>query len=268
MRLGRDQREREALARALRRRPRRAGRRTATGRARPLQAARRAARACRGGAEAALRVRHGPLAEVDLRQPRSRSSASADAGGRRRAALASISSSALARSTGRRAPGGAASRRKISVFGFASPTRRDRRLVVGHVVVAPREDDVEVLELGGGRQHHVGERGGVGHELLEHDGEQVLAAQAVQHALLVGRDRRRVRVPARPARLTGGSSAGSVSASPSWDMLIVRTGPGRRSARSSGARRTAPRVAVGMYEQPPPTSRQAPASAGRHAIVR
>ena len=30
--------------------------------------------------------------------------------------------------------------------------------------------------------------------------------------------------------LTGGSSAGSVSAAPSWDMLIVRTGPGRRSS--------------------------------------
>ena len=37
---------------------------------------------------------------------------------------------------------------------------------------------------------------GVGHELLEHDGEEVVAAQPLEHPLLVGRDRRRVGVPA------------------------------------------------------------------------
>ena len=37
-------------------------------------------------------------------------------------------------------------------------------------------------------------------ELLQHDGEEVLAAEPLQDAGLVGRDRRRVGVPARPAR--------------------------------------------------------------------
>ena len=51
-------------------------------------------------------------------------------------------------------------------------------------------------------------------------------------------------------------------------MLIVRTGPGRRSSRWSGSSVTAAAVAVGMYEQPPPRWRQAPDSAGSEAIVR
>ena len=50
-------------------------------------------------------------------------------------------------------------------------------------------------------------------------------------------------------------------------MLIVRTGPGRRSSRSSGVALTAAAVAVGMYEQPPPRSRHAPVSGGSEAIV-
>ena len=66
---------------------------------------------------------------------------------------------------------------------------------------------------------------------------------------------------------TGGSSAGSVRACPSWDMLIVRTGPGSRSGRRSGAALTAAAVASGMYEQPPPRSRQAPVRQGSEAIV-
>ena len=67
---------------------------------------------------------------------------------------------------------------------------------------------------------------------------------------------------------TGGSSAGSVSASPSRDMLIVRTGrSGRRSSRSSMSELIAAAVASGMYEQPPPRSFQAPVSAGSDAIV-
>ena len=66
---------------------------------------------------------------------------------------------------------------------------------------------------------------------------------------------------------TGGSSSGSVSASPSRDMLIVRPGRSRRSSRSSMCELIAPAVASGMYEQPPPRSFQAPVSAGSDAIV-
>ena len=73
--------------------------------------------------------------------------------------------------------------------------RLDRGLVEGEVVMAPREERVEVLELRRRRQDHVGVPGGVGHELLDHEREQVLAAQAGQHALLLGRDLGRVRRP-------------------------------------------------------------------------
>jgi hypothetical protein len=62
-------------------------------------------------------------------------------------------------------------------------------------VVAPREHTVEVLELGRRRQHDVGVNRGVGHELLEHDGKQVLAAQSFQHPLLVGSDLGGIRRP-------------------------------------------------------------------------
>ncbi len=67
--------------------------------------------------------------------------------------------------------------------------------------------------------------------------------------------------------VTGGSSPRSVSALPSCDMLIVRTGAGRRSSRLSAWSLTAAAVASGMYEQPPPRSRQAPVKAGSDAIV-
>ena len=66
--------------------------------------------------------------------------------------------------------------------GLRLAERRDRRLVVGDVVVPPREQRVEVLELRGDRQHHVGVAGGVGHELVEHDREQVVALEPGQHA--------------------------------------------------------------------------------------
>ncbi len=59
--------------------------------------------------------------------------------------------------------------------------RRDRRVVVGDVVMTPREQRVEVFELRGDRQHDVGEAGGVGHELVEHDREQVVAPEPGQH---------------------------------------------------------------------------------------
>ena len=113
--------------------------------------------------------------------------------------------------------------------GLGLAERLDRRLVPGQVVVAPGEDHVEVLELRRRRQHHVGVGGGIGHELLEHDREQVLAAKAREHLFLVWGDGGRVRAPA-DERLDRGSSDSSVSAAPTCDMLIVRTGPGRNLA--------------------------------------
>ena len=103
-----------------------------------------------------------------------------------------------------------------------------------------------MLELRRGRQHHVGVRGGVGHELLEHDGEQVVAAQAVQHAVWSGAIAAGFEFQ-HDERATGGSSAGSVSASPSWDMLIVRAGRGTQVlALQRRSELTAAAVAVGM----------------------
>ena len=69
----------------------------------------------------------------------------------------------------------AARRRKISLFGSASPSGSiDGRLSVD-VVVAVREVQVPVLELRRRRQHDVRVVGGVGLEMLEHDGEQIVA---------------------------------------------------------------------------------------------
>ena len=54
--------------------------------------------------------------------------------------------------------------------------------------------DVVVLEKHGRRQDHVGHAGGLGHELLVHAHEQVLARKAALDAILLGRDRDRVGV--------------------------------------------------------------------------
>ena len=40
----------------------------------------------------------------------------------------------------------------------------------------------------GDGQHDIGEIGGVGLELFEHDGEEIVAAQASAHGVLIGRD--------------------------------------------------------------------------------
>ena len=57
--------------------------------------------------------------------------------------------------------------------------RLDGRPAEGQIVVAPGEDHVQVLELRGGREHDVRVTSRVGHELLEHHGEQVVASQAL-----------------------------------------------------------------------------------------
>ena len=71
---------------------------------------------------------------------------------------------------------------------------RDRRLVDRQVRLSPRPMHVVVLDLRRGRQDVVGVERGVGQHVLEHHREQVLAAQTLQHQVLVRRDRRRVRV--------------------------------------------------------------------------
>ena len=71
---------------------------------------------------------------------------------------------------------------------------RDGRLVVGDVGVPPRGHEVDVLDLRRGRQHDVGVAGGVGQEVLEDHGEEVLARQPLHDARAVGRRRGRVGV--------------------------------------------------------------------------
>ena len=66
--------------------------------------------------------------------------------------------------------------------------RRDRGHVEAQVEVPPRVHDVELLELGRGGQHDVGEVGGVSGELLADDGEQVLARQSRDDLVLLGHD--------------------------------------------------------------------------------
>ena len=78
------------------------------------------------------------------------------------------------------------------------------------MLVAAAAIDVVMLEEHGGRQHDVGELGRVGHELLVHAGEQVVAQEALLHQPLLRRDigrigvldqHRRHRRPADRARL-------------------------------------------------------------------
>ena len=59
--------------------------------------------------------------------------------------------------------------------------RCNGRAVEQHVGVAVAGVDVPVFELGGGRQQDVGVVGGVGAEVLQHHGEQVVARKAAHH---------------------------------------------------------------------------------------
>src|SRR5205085_11188174 len=73
-------------------------------------------------------------------------------------------------------------------FGFAGGREDGPREL--EVIMAVGEVDIGVLEEGGGRQKEVGIIGGVGLELLEHYSEQVVAAQAFEDRVLIGRDGR------------------------------------------------------------------------------
>ncbi len=70
----------------------------------------------------------------------------------------------------------------------------DRGSVEAHVEVSVGLDDVPVFELGGRREQDIGVVRRVGGEVLEDHGEQVLAAQTLEHCALVWSDRGRVAV--------------------------------------------------------------------------
>ena len=88
----------------------------------------------------------------------------------------------------------AARRRNTSVLGLRFAEGRDGRLAEAQVEVAVGLVEVVVLEGGGRGQHDVREVDGVGGEEVVHDREQVLAGEALAHALLLGGHRHRVGV--------------------------------------------------------------------------
>ena len=69
---------------------------------------------------------------------------------------------------------------------LASPSGAIAGVVVLQVAVAVGLVQVDLLELGRGRQDDVGVVGGVGHELLVDDGEEVVAQQPLDDAAGVG----------------------------------------------------------------------------------
>ncbi len=87
--------------------------------------------------------------------------------------------------------------------------RLDGAVIDEHVVVAIAPVDVHVLGLHRGRKQVVGVARGVGHEVLVHDGEQILAREPREHARAIRRNRCGVRVvdheglDRRRAALTG-----------------------------------------------------------------
>ncbi|MNZ65081.1 hypothetical protein D3C78_832660 [compost metagenome] len=72
--------------------------------------------------------------------------------------------------------------------------RRDGRVVGQHVLVTVRQVDVGMLQLRRGWQQDVGVIGGVGLEMFQHHGEQVLAGKALSDFRRLGRHRHGVRV--------------------------------------------------------------------------
>ena len=76
----------------------------------------------------------------------------------------------------------AASRRKISVLGSASPGAGKRGAGELQVVVAVGVVEIGVFEESSRGQDDVGEIRGIGLELFEHHREQVVAAQAARTA--------------------------------------------------------------------------------------
>ncbi len=84
--------------------------------------------------------------------------------------------------------------RKISTFDLVSPGGGKRRAARAAGSSGRRPVEVGVLQERGGGQQDIGVVGGVGLELLQHHGEQIVAPQAAQHGVLVGRDGGGVRI--------------------------------------------------------------------------
>ena len=123
-----------------------------------------------------------------------------------------------------------ASSRKISTFGFVSPGAARAGRAICKIIVAVGEIKVGVFQERRHRQHDVGVIGCIRLELLQNDGEQILASQAFEDRALIRRNRRGVRVvndqrfDRRVRRLVQGVS--------NWHML---TNPGQASAADQAA---------------------------------
>ena len=73
--------------------------------------------------------------------------------------------------------------------------RGDRGVVDAEIQAAPRRHDIELFDLGGGRQDHVGVAGRVGQELLVHHREEVVALETPSGELGVRHRHEWVAVP-------------------------------------------------------------------------
>ena len=163
----------------------------------------------------------------------------------------------------------AASRRKISLLGSASPNGSiDGRLSVD-VVMAVREMQVPVLELRRRRQHDVRVVGGVGLEVLEHDGEQIVARASREHGVAIRRNGRGIRVVHDQRAHRRAADAGVVRRQRLAEANHVDRAHGRRQI-GAFARAAVLNAKFALDDSctPPPVRRQCPVSAGRQAMVR
>ena len=109
-------------------------------------------------------------------------------------ACQSIISRGVMSKPGCSAPSALRQRADHLVVGTAFARRLDRLGAEHDVLVAAALIDVVVLHEHGRRQHQVGHPRGLGHELLVHADEQILAGKAALHHLLVGTHRNRIGV--------------------------------------------------------------------------
>ena len=121
------------------------------------------------------------------------------------------------------------------VVGAAFAGRLDQLRPEQDVLVAAALVDVVVLEEHGRRQHDVGHLRRLGHELLVHADEQILAREAALDPFLVGRDRHRIGVldEHRRDRRSAAQRIGSpVRIAPMRDWSSMRTDGSRTSSPS------------------------------------